>query len=106
MPSEQLDFFGRAEQARAPKVPPVIFARRATRERIVTSAKPICGHCMLTAEALGRLREPWPEPYAQFPPGSWIPQRASYRFTQTDGSTLDLCVQHAKAHQARGEQDG
>ena len=108
MPDVQ-DLFGGTVSTEPPPVPPVWMWPEAIRERIVISVKPICGHCMMTGEQLRRMAaagECPPAPWSAFPPGSWQPQRAMWRITQTDGSTLDLCARHAKDHANRGSHHG
>jgi hypothetical protein len=109
MPAEQLDLLGGSTPAGPPRVPPVIFHLRPFKTAIHLVNKPQCGHCLMTWHAIAE--RPIPDAVKQAGWGvaelrAFRVLRAIVRITQIDGSTLDLCVQHAKEHQARGDQDG
>lgn len=99
--SEQLLLTGGAETLAPPPVPPVVFLDRPMRLRVPAGV--LCGHCQMMAVRVAGHAE-------QHPP--WTDRTkitvlgAVYRITQVDGSTLDLCAQHAAEHAERGHQDG
>jgi hypothetical protein len=97
--TEQLDFFGGSTKVGPPPVPPVVFLRSPARRSIQAELDTRCGHCMMNAQA-------WRDRPASIP--QWRRDKditilkAAYLITQTDGSTLYLCAQHAQEHEERG----
>lgn len=107
--TETLDLFGGSAPVGPPAVLPVIFHGKPHRERIATVRKPVCGHCAMVVDLHARLTrtgEQLPEKWRDFVNNARVTVlRAVYRITQTDGSTLDLCGQHAQEHEQRGDSD-
>lgn len=99
--NEILDLFGGSVPAGPPTVPSVTFHPRQYRRCIRGEAPVLCGHCQMNVRRF----------YDGLPVPGWNTEkdivilRASYRITQADGSTLDLCVQHAQEHEQRGDID-
>jgi hypothetical protein len=99
--SEQLLLGGGVETLAPPPVPPAVFLSRPMRLRAPGGLP--CAHCEMVAVRVAGHAE-------QHPP--WTDRTkitvlsAVYRITQVDGSTLDLCAQHAAEHAERGRQDG
>jgi len=100
---EQLLLGGGFTTVGPPPVPRVVFHVRTYRRTIRGEARHQCGHCLMNAR---RFHDE---------PGS-IPQwgseaditilKAVALITQVDGSTLELCEQHAQEHQERGNHHG
>lgn len=90
--NEVLDLWGRAAPADPRPVPPVVYLDRPCRRRVVGECRP-CGHC-----AMNRSR--WHRSPASIP--QWrtkadvVAHHAVVLITNTDGSTLELCAQHAQ----------
>lgn len=98
---EQLTIDGMSEPMVA-IVPAVAFHARTFRRKLRGAAEIRCGHCQMNASR-------WHDDPASLP--QWPTEHsivvldAVYRITQTDGSTLDLCAQHADNHAQRGDHD-
>lgn len=98
--NEQLDLLGGPPIRVIPAVPAVIFHGRSFRRPIRGDTKILCGHCEMNA----RHRHDDPLSIPQWQELSdIIILRAGWLITQTDGSTLYLCDQHADEHQQRGD---
>lgn len=103
MADRQLDFFGGSTLVGPPKVPAVTYHQRPARRHIRSEARIQCGHCVMNARNWrdNRLTVPQWATESQI-----IILQAVLRITQTDGSTLDLCAQHAQEHEERGDRRG
>lgn len=103
--SEVLDLFGGSLPGGPPAVPPVTFAGRRLTVRGYDSVKTLvgCGHCQINAS--NWRRDPALVP--QWATESDVTTLTAVRVvTQPDGSTLNLCVQHAEEHLRRGTTHG
>lgn len=96
--SELHDLFGGTVSGGPPPVPPVVFHEAPHRRRIRLERQVRCGHCQMVARHV----------HDGGPVGCWrtaadiMILNAVYLITQTDGSTLELCEQHAREHEERG----
>lgn len=108
MADEQLDFWGGLNAVGPAAVPPVVFLWPASRRRIPPDRqfrrRQLCGHCVMVRHAIegGELFAGW----SRGDLACFHPLEAIFTITQTDGSTLDLCGQHAQEHEERGERHG
>jgi hypothetical protein len=100
--TEALTLFDQPASAEEAPLPAVIFHERERQQRVVGEARP-CAHC-----AMNRYR--WRRRPADLP--QWrtesdiITLPAVVLITKVDGSALELCAQHAREHDERGNRDG
>lgn len=100
---EQLLLGGGSVPVGPPPVPRVVFHPEMYRRTIRSEARRQCGHCLMNVRQFHDDPGSIPE---------WSSEtditilRAVVLITQVDGSTLELCAQHAQEHQERGNRHG
>jgi hypothetical protein len=107
--SEQLTIDGGSVPTGPPPVPPAWLGARIVQQRLPKDGRPPCVHCVMTDKAMRAHRsteQALPEPWKAFLAVTWPVLQAVFCITQSDGSTLHLCAQHAAEHAKRGQQHG
>lgn len=100
---EQLLLGGGFTEAGPPPVPSVVFHCRAYRRSIRGESRRQCGHCLMNVRRYHDDPASIPEWGAE---SDVTILKALVLITQVDGSTLELCAQHAQEHQERGKRHG